>query len=343
MAKIGIVGNFGNWKFKGDGQTIKTMELYNFLNKVYENDVIYVDVDKKVNIITKIRNFFKVMSKSENIIIILSYRGYITLLPIIELLNIVYKKRIYDFVIGGSRYKVISKYKLIYKLQKYITKIYVETYKLLKEYEKIGIKNCEVIPNFKNLEVVKIDKSVEEKEYISLCTFTRVCETKGIVDAINSVKLANKKIGKNIIQLDIYGMISNDYKEEFKKIQEDFPSYIKYKGLAKSEDSVNILSKYDLMLFLTYHKGEGFPGTLIDAFASGLPIVATNWNSNEEIIEDNINGALVNVHDIEKVSNLLTYYYKNPEILQFMSKNCLKKAKYYTPEYALKKFIDEID
>lgn len=346
MAKIGIVGNFGNWKCKGDGQTIKTIELYDFLLKTYKDEVIYVDVDREIGIVTKIKKFFRVIKDSENVIVILSYRGYMVLLPIIQFFNIFYKKPLYDFVIGGSRYQLLKRHKLLLKLQKNITKIYVETNKLLNEYKKIGINNCEVIPNFKKFEKIEninTQKNRKDTQQIYTCTFTRVHNDKGILDSINAVKLANKKLGKDLIKLDIYGAISYDYEEEFKKIRTNFPSYIKYKGMANSSEAIKILQQYDIMLFLTFHPGEGFPGTIIDSFFSGLPIIATNWNSNGEIVEENITGNLVEVHDIEKVSDLIVKYYNEPDKLEFMSLNCIKKSKEYLPQTALKKFIGELE
>jgi glycosyltransferase involved in cell wall biosynthesis len=44
------------------------------------------------------------------------------------------------------------------------------------------------------------------------------------------------------------------------------------------------------MLFPTTWKGEGFPGVIIDAFIAGLPVIASNWNMNNEIIVDGVNG-----------------------------------------------------
>lgn len=342
MTKIGIVGNFGNWKYKGDGQTIKTVELYKFLKGVYK-DINYVDMDKEVKVLTKIKSFFKTMKESENIIIILSYRGYSVMLPIICFFNMFYKKKIYDFVIGGSRYQVIAKNKLLYILQKKIKKIYVETKKLLEEYKKIGVNNCEVIPNFKEMKIAEQNTKIQNEKNMKVCTFTRVHKDKGIEDAIEGVKLANSKLGENIVRLDIYGVIDKDYKEEFEKMQKNMPDYVRYKGLVSQERILEVLTQYDIMLFLTFHVGEGFPGTVIDSFAAGLPIIATKWNSNEEIVEEGINGNLVEVHDIEKVSNLLIEYNKERKKIESMKSNCIRKSKDYLSKNALKSFIEEID
>lgn len=341
-AKICIIGNFGNWKCKGDGQTVKTLELYNYLRSVYKENVIYMDVCKEIGVFSRIKNFLKAIFRSENIIIILSYKGYFTILPIIQFFQIFFRYKTFDFVIGGNRYNVLAKHKVLIWLQNKVTKTYVETKKLLKEYKKVGINNCEIIPNFKNINIKNAHRHNTKKK-LKVCTFTRVHKDKGILDSIEAVKLANRKMNNNLIELDIYGAIDLEYKEEFNKLQKEFPSYIKYCGMAKSNHATDILYNYDIMLFLTFHVGEGFPGTIVDAFASGLPIIATKWNSNEEIVEEDKTGKLVEIHNIEKVSDLLIEYNNNRKKLEEMSYNCINKAEEYLSENALKTFINEIE
>ena len=79
----------------------------------------------------------------------ISTRGYKILLPIINLLNKKYNKKILEFVIGGNRYKLLRNNKFYYKQAKKIEKIYVETEKMKNEYKRIGFNNVETVPNFK--------------------------------------------------------------------------------------------------------------------------------------------------------------------------------------------------
>ena len=44
------------------------------------------------------------------------------------------------------------------------------------------------------------------------------------------------------------------------------------------------------MIFPTYYVGEGFPGTIIDAFSSGIPDIATDWRYNSEIVQNGKTG-----------------------------------------------------
>lgn len=338
--KIGIIGHFGGDKEFYDGQTIKTKEINTYLENKYQTTTIKFDTYKNAKRPFKlIKGVKNVVKNSDIIIILLSSRGYKIILPFLLLLNKSRKKKTIEFVIGGDRQKVLKKNKLLKVMAKKLDRIYVETEEMKKEYEALGFKNTEVVNNFKNLTISK-EKKYEKKKELHLCTFSRVCKEKGIEDAIKVVNECNQLLQKDeAITLDIYGQIDDSYEEEFEKIQKKFGKFIQYKGIVQYDSTVEVLKKYDLLLFLTYWKGEGFPGTLIDAFFSGMPTLATDWNFNFKILKDNYTGLKVQPHNTDKAIEKLLYIYNNQEQLFNMHKNCLNEAKKYTPD----KIMDKVN
>lgn len=340
--KIGIIGHFGGNKTYLDGQTIKTKEINNYLEEHYKTKTYKFDTYKQArNPFKLIKMIIKTLKNNEIIIVILSTRGYKIITPLIMLFNKIYKKRIFDFVIGGKRYNIYKNNNLITKLTKKYETIYVETEKIKKEYNKRNINNVEVLENFKSLKKGKYRKT--EPDNIKLCTFSRVIKEKGINDAIESVIESNKKLNKEVFELDIYGQIGKEYNQEFKNIISNSPKYIKYKGTINYNKSVEILNNYDIMLFLTYYKNEGFAGTIIDALYAGLPVIATDWNSNFEVLKENYTGISVAIKNIDEISNKIIKLYNDKKKLNKMKENCLKESEKYTPEKAMKKFIDKIE
>ncbi len=344
--KIGIIGHFclnGNIM---DGQTVKTREINQYIEQYFKEETLKFDTYKNSkNPIKVILSTYKIVKNSENIILIVSNRGYKVLLPIINFFNIFYRRKLFEFTIGGTRYKLFDTNKFMKKQTKKINKIYVETKKIQQEYEKRNIKNVEVIPNFKNIQPIDRNEIIynTHKQKINVCTFARVNILKGIEDSIEAVKLANKILKKDVFELNIYGKIDNDYKEKFKIVERNLPHYIIYKGCVNSSEATNILRQYDILLFLTYWRGEGFPGTIIDAFNSALPIIATDWKYNFEILKENETGAKVPVKEPEEVANKLIYFYKNQEELMKMKFACLEQSRKYNPAEAMQKFILEIE
>ena len=83
------------------------------------------------------------------------------------------------------------------------------------------------------------------------------------------------------------------------------------------------------MLFPTYWKGEGFPGVIIDAFVAGLPVIATDWNMNTEIIEDGVNGFIIEPKSSEALAEKMQYVMHNRKELENIRENNLARAKDY--------------
>lgn len=340
--KIGIIGHFGGDKEFFDGQTIKTKEINAYFeNKFNINTVKFDTYGIGKNIFKVISGISKVVKNSDVIVVILSTRGYSVVLPLLSLFNLKGKK-VLDFVIGGNRQDTLKRKKSLQKLAKKIDKIYVETRLMKEEYDELGFNNVEVLPNFKNLNATELGEFVNKKE-LRLCTFSRVCKEKGIEDAICAVNRCNEILGdKGKIVLDIYGQIDSGYIEKFEELKASFSDGVRYMGMVDSSKSVDVLKEYDLLLFLTYWQGEGFPGTIIDAFFSGIPTLATDWNFNFEILNDGVTGIKIQPQNIEQAVEKIMFYFDNQEELYKMKGNCLKEAENYMPDSVMKNVVEYI-
>lgn len=158
---------------------------------------------------------------------------------------------------------------------------------------------------------------------------------KGIEDAILAVKQVNNEAGKIVFELDIYGQIDKLYTEDFENLRTNFPEYIRYRGLVPYDKSVQTLKEYYALLFPTYYEGEGFAGTILDAMASGVPIIASDWRYNKDIINENI-GMIFKTHDVAELKGLLQFIKENNAYLNRMKTKCIKEATKFQPKNAIK-------
>ena len=306
--KIGIIGHFGGNKQFLDGQTVKTKEINDYLEKYYNIKTFKFDTYKQArNPVKLIKMLIKTLKNNDIVVVILAIRGYKVITPLIMLLNAFYKRRLFDIIIGGGRYRIYKKNNLITRCSRKYEKIFVETNFVKNKYLDLNINNVDILHNFKNLKVGKLKPT---DNVIKICIFSRIIKEKGITEAIQSVIKANNIMNK--FELDIYGVIGKKYKEEFDKIMSSCPDFIKYKGTINHDKSVEVLNNYDVMLFLTYYKNESFAGTILDAFSSGIPVIASDWNSNFEIIKDGVTG--IKVDSIDEVVKSLIYLYNNKEV-----------------------------
>ena len=345
---VTIIGHFGGKKEFLDGQTVKTKILYEELNKNTKWKIMKVDTYYKKRPIKLAIQTLNAVAKSKDVIILLSGNGMKLYFPLLYFCSKIFNKNIYHDVIGGNLDYYIQKYP---KYVKYLNEFkynWVETNGLKHKLEILGIKNCEVIPNFKRLKIVSEDEieSVDsEKSIYKFCTFSRVMKEKGISDAIDAVnELNNEKYRGFLYQLDIYGPIDNNYEKEFKKkLKTSSNNNIRYCGKIAFNSSVEVLKQYDALLFPTYWDGEGFPGTIIDAFSAGVPVIATDWNCISEIIDNGINGIIYPKDNIKSLKEAIINLINDETLLNKMRYECIKKANEYNPEYWINEIIYDLE
>lgn len=344
--KMGIIGHFGFGKEFLDGQTIKTKILYNELTNILgKKEIIFLDTyNFKKNIFKTLLKLIVMSLRSENIIINLSKRGRNIFIPALYFLKKILRMRVYCMVIGGGFADQMKKNSYVQKVSKKIDGIYVETNIMLSALEKLGYTNVMHLNNFKTLNVLEKSELKYETNFpLKICTFSRVVKEKGIEDIIKAINKINKKEGRTIYELDIYGQIDVTYEKEFTHIISNSPNYIKYKGMVEYNRSVDVIREYFLLAFPTLYKTEGVPGTIIDAYASGVPVLSSNWDSCTDVVDDNITGVIFKLGDVEDLTKKLDEIHQEPEKITNMKNNCLDKALQYSSEVVIPKFLKSID
>ena len=66
-------------------------------------------------------------------------------------------------------------------------------------------------------------------------------------------------------------------------------------------------------IFVLPSRNEGISNTILEAMASGLPVVATNVGGNPELVVENETGLLVPADNADGMANALYHYLKNPD------------------------------
>lgn len=279
----------------------------------------------------------------QHIIIMPAYKGVHLIAPLIVLLNIPFRRKLHYVVIGGWLPEYVCKYPILRMAVRKFDVIYVETQYMLDALAREGYKNTKLMPNFKPIKILDAKNRISsDTPPLPLCTFSRVMKEKGIEDAIFAVRKCNEALDRMVFQLDIYGLIQKGQEQWFEQLMSQQPNEIHYCGIIPYDKSSEVLEKYFALLFPTHFWTEGFPGTLIDAMAAGVPPIASNCPSNKELIADGTTGMLYTFGDIGQLTDRLILCASHPELINNMRPACLKKAGEYLPENVIKVLSSEI-
>lgn len=338
LNKICICGHFGFGQNLLNGQTIKTKIVAEELDRVYGNqNVIKIDTAGGIKALPRIWwQGFIASFKCKNIITLLSDNGLKAVMPAFLFYKLIFHNRISHLCLGAELARYLKRTPWVGMLLHKVDCLYAETNVLKNALNKGGYEKVNILPNCKSLNpVAESELKLEWKEPYKLCMFARVMKEKGVEDACNVIKAINKDAGRMVYTLDIYGQVDSQQNKWFDDLQKQFTSAIKYGGIVPFDKSVDVLKNYFALLFPTKFYVEGVPGTIIDAYASGLPVISSKWESFTDVIDDKITGYGYEFDNVEAFKTLLVKIANNPEMIISLKTNCLKKVDYYSTNHLL--------
>lgn len=345
LKMVSVIGHFGNGKNLLNGQTVKTKIVTDELCKQLGNEnVLKIDTHGgKITLLKAPFQAVKALKKCRNVVILPAHNGLRVYAPLLTFFRRFFKKRkLHYVVIGGWLPEFLQKRKRLAKKLKHFDRIYVETNTMKNALKKQGFTNIFVMPNCKNLQILTPEDLVYPNgESYKLCTFSRVMKEKGIETAVKAVKQANEEFGRTVYMLDIYGQVDQNQTQWFEDLKKTFPEYIKYCGVVDYDKSVEVLKNYFALLFPTHFYTEGIPGTIIDAYAAGIPVIASKWESFSDIINDDT-GIGYDFDSENALAEILLQVANTPEILLNEKPQCLTEAERYRTENVVKVLIKQL-
>lgn len=334
-----VLGAFGYDTNQLDGQTVKTRNVYKLLQENY-GEVDYVDT---MHIRRKPLSLFKSLWKlirCNKLILIPCLNNLTYIFPVVYYLSKLFRYDIIHICVGGWQLEYFignerfDSHPRQLRLSRKIKAFLPEMIKVENDLKnQLGFTNTDVFPNFRfissdakqvyttstTLRLVFLARVDKNKGYDTIFSFAREIEEKGYD-----------------ISIDFYGPINQSDKDEFLTLVERYKSVVTYKGILQQDQVTMTLVNYDLMLLPTRYYTEGFPGSVLDAYIAGIPVIATNWKHAHEFIDDTKTGFVVSFNDSQNEFNerILTLY-RDRKMLQHMKTESFKKRLQYSDNCAL--------
>lgn len=150
-----------------------------------------------------------------------------------------------------------------------------------------------------------------QNEHFTVLTVARLIERKRIEDLIKAVSLLVKD---NITNIKVKIIGDGNMRGQLESLAQNLnvSEYIEFLGYIPHEKLPSYYSSSDL--FVLPSKNEGMSNTILEAMASGLPIITTNTGGTQELISGN--GILVGAENPKSIKEALNKYFDNHELLR---------------------------
>ena len=262
--------------------------------------------------------------------------------PVIFVLSRIFRFRILYFVVGGWLVEYLSNKPLHRWMLKRIDGIFTETLLMKNSLEnRYGFANVVLFTNFRFTSFVP--REYHEEGKLKLVFLARINKMKGLDVLFYLADYILKNQLDDRVSIDFYGPIYQPDKDYFFGELKKY-GFLAYKGELQPERINETIVKYDVMLLPTHYYTEGLPGSVVDAYMSGIPIIVSKWKHAGEFVRDGETGFIIpfeNGEDVlcEKVKLLL----EDSELLREMKKKACEGSSRFTSDNAWNVISQYID
>jgi len=179
-----------------------------------------------------------------------------------------------------------------------------------------------IIYNGINVDIFKPGEKADTGKF-EIISASRLSHRKGfnyVIDAVNMLKEEYPNIHLTIAGGE--GDAEKELKEQVKQL--GLEDMVTFSGHYVFEEIAPKYRQADVFVFPSLN--EGMSNNMLEAMASGLPIIMTPTGGAEELIEDGKNGFIVNFKDSADIAKKIEILIKDPEMRKKMAHDSRKRA-----------------
>jgi O-antigen/teichoic acid export membrane protein/glycosyltransferase involved in cell wall biosynthesis len=139
-------------------------------------------------------------------------------------------------------------------------------------------------------------------------------------------------------RLDMLGQLSITITSECR--ESGLQPLIDHLGPVSLEERMAFFKRADIFVLPTY--AEGTPISMLEAMAAGLPVVSTPIGGIPDVVEDGVEGYIVDAGDIETLADRLVRLINDPERRRRMGKSARDKVRPFNWDVVLPQLESEI-
>ena len=190
--------------------------------------------------------------------------------------------------------------------------VYVETRQLQREFG--NRPNVRWFPNTRNVQAPTPTRRCGPHRLVFLA---RLHMAKGLAEVLDACRRLPEPC-----RVNVFGPGTSD--TDF-SLFDDHPNAT-YRGVLAPRDVPRMLGDHDLLLAPSYCGREGYPGTILEAFQCGLPVVASDWGGVAELVEHEVCGLLVRPRSAEAVRAAVERLLDDPDLYNRLCKGARRQG-----------------
>lgn len=259
--------------------------------------------------------------------------------------------------IGVARGKVVTSF-YGYDISKYIMGKGKDVYNFLFEHGDVFVPICEYFKrrlielgcNENKIIIHRIGVDLGKFNFglrnnnsiIRLITIARLVDKKGINYGIKAVAKVAEKHSNIEYKIIGDGILRNMLEDLIVKLK--VGKKIHLLGMRDQEEVIKLIRDSDILLApsVTTKDGdqEGTPTVLMEAMATGLPVISTKHSGIPELVKDGESGFLVPERDVDALADKILYLIGHPRVRLSMG---LTGRKFVEKNYNIKKLTQELE
>jgi glycosyltransferase involved in cell wall biosynthesis len=198
--------------------------------------------------------------------------------------------------------------------------------KSLTKFELVPSKKIFVLPN--GIDYQKFYKSAISKHYSNdkpmiIGTVCRLEPQKGLSYLLLAMKIILAKFPDTRLEIVGDGSLLGELQDFSKKL--GISNSVFFFG--KFAEVIPFYNRMDIFVLPSLY--EGFGIVLLEAMASGVPVVATNVDGIKEVVIDGDSGMLIAPRKPESIANAVIKIIENPQLASDLAEQGLKRSKLF--------------
>jgi phosphatidylinositol alpha-1,6-mannosyltransferase len=195
--------------------------------------------------------------------------------------------------------------------------------------------DCLLIANGVDTDSFKPAHRIPDEGPLKLLCVGRLIERKGQRHLIEAVKrLADEGVD---VKLDLVGTGDARSANEAQAARLGLGDRVRFMGYVPREEIARHYAAAHVFVLPSYN--EGMSVALLEAMASGLPVLVTPTGGTMELVSSGINGFIVNWSDVDQLAHHLSKLAQDRDLVRRMGKESRKRADSYSWTFAAKCYL----